>query len=98
MRRQSLFVGQPRGVGGLYYSLSAPSCFDGFRSNVPTGRWPAFRATSRIKQSENPSAGRLRYRSGGATTLLDQAQALSGAHIPLGLTRPLLDDRPLRPP
>ena len=36
------------------YSPSAPSSFARFRSNVPSGRWPAFRAVSRIKQSENP--------------------------------------------
>jgi hypothetical protein len=55
----------------LKYNLSAPSSFEKFRSNVPNGRWPAFRAVSRIKQSENPSLGQLRYCSSAAATLSD---------------------------
>jgi hypothetical protein len=58
-----------RGIGALVetqravwsaYNLSAPSSFPRTRSKVPKGTWPAFRATSRIKQSENPNAGRRR--------------------------------------
>jgi hypothetical protein len=53
------------------YSPSAPSSLERFRSKVPNGRWPTFRAVSRIKQSENPNAGRLRYCSSAAATLSD---------------------------
>jgi hypothetical protein len=56
---------------GSSYRPSAPSSFARFRSNVPNGKWPAFRAVSRIKQSENPNAGRLRYCSSAAATLSD---------------------------
>lgn len=31
--------------------------FERFRSKVPKGRWPALRAVSRIRQSENPNDG-----------------------------------------
>ena len=53
------------------YSPSAPSSLERFRSKVPNGRWPAFRAVSRIKQSENPNAGRLRYCSSATATPSD---------------------------
>lgn len=37
-----------------------PSSLPSPRSNVPSGRWPALRAVSSTRQSENPSAGRDR--------------------------------------
>src|SRR5882724_7862753 len=43
------------GQVGQSYSPSAPSSLERFRSKVSNGRWPAFRAVSRIKQSENPN-------------------------------------------
>jgi len=55
----------------LSYNPSAPSSLERFRSKVPSGRRPAFRAVSRIKQSENPNARRLRYCSSAAATLSD---------------------------
>ena len=51
------------------YNPSAPSSLARLRSKVPNGRWPAFRAASRIIQSANPNAGRLRYCSSAAATL-----------------------------
>ena len=42
------------------YRRAAPSSLLRFLSNVPRGVWPAFRAISRTRQSENPMAGRCR--------------------------------------
>jgi len=42
-----------------------------FGRPFPREGWPAFRAVSRIKLSENPNDGRLRYCSSAAATLSD---------------------------
>lgn len=55
-------------VKATRYSLWAPSTFPRLRSKVPSGRWPAFRAPSRRRQSVNPSAGRDDKRSSAAAT------------------------------
>ena len=52
----------------LSHSLSTPASLLKSRSNVPRGRWPAFRATSKTKQSEKPNAGRLRKHATAAAT------------------------------
>ena len=49
-------------------NLSTPSSLLKSRSNVPRGRCPAFRATSRTRQSEKPNAGRLRKLAAAAAT------------------------------
>ncbi len=51
------------------YSRSAPGSRARSLSKVPSGRWPAFRATSRTRQSENPNDGRARYRISARTTV-----------------------------
>jgi hypothetical protein len=50
------------------HNRCAPSSLLSSRSNVPSGKWPAFRATSNIKQSENPSLGRFRKCTSAAAT------------------------------
>jgi len=50
------------------YSFAAPSTLLRSRSNVPSGRCPAFRASSTSRQSENPRVGRLRNVSSAAAT------------------------------
>ncbi len=43
-----------QGLKGPDQSLCVPASLPRSRSKVPSGRWPAFRATSRIRQSEKP--------------------------------------------
>src|SRR5438876_7229631 len=50
------------------HSRWAPLSLPSSRSNVPSGKCPALRATSSTKQSENPSLGRLRKCSSAAPT------------------------------
>lgn len=52
----------------LSHSLSTPASLLKSRSKVPRGKWPAFRATSKTKQSEKPNAGRLRKLATAAAT------------------------------
>ena len=63
-----------RGVGAAMerpdsaYSFAAPSTLLRSRSKVPSGRCPAFRASSTRRQSENPNVGRSRNVSSAAAT------------------------------
>ena len=52
----------------LPYNFRVPSSLLNPRSNVPSGRCPAFRAISSIRQSENPTAGRLENACNAAAT------------------------------